>query len=203
MKSSIGIVLSILALVFSVFAIAIAHESLVINSEIDSFERLMSRNRRNSAASQMRKAQSELETRYAELAKAYLEHDLDAILAFRTEGYVIQLTDGSIMDSMQMHNQTHKAWEQIEKTSKMEYSILSLSVNDEDATVVVQQTWNRRQNTGEKVQEIETVMIHRDFWKNIAGQWRLRSSVDLDDKSVFVDGVELKKSSPFSSSLAK
>ncbi len=187
-----------------VFAITIAHESLVINSEIDSFERLMSRNRRNSVASQMRKAQSELEARYAEIAKAYLDQDLETILAIRTEGYTVQLTDGSILDSTQMQNQAQQTWEQIEKTTKMEYSILSLSVNFEDATVVVQQTWHRRQNTGEKVQSIETVMIHRDFWENVSGQWRLKSSVDLDDKSVIVDGVEMKKkSSTFSSSLAK
>ncbi|HJQ12031.1 MAG TPA: nuclear transport factor 2 family protein [Gemmatimonadaceae bacterium] len=131
----------------------------------------------------------ELERAYALNRKAFLDRDVDAVMALRTADYYTIAPDGQVRDREAMRQYTIGFLNGVVKWIDTRFDIDSLQMVNGDAVAIVRQYADRMGLRPDgQVHHIQTWVTQRETWRKTADGWKLRVVDQVHDQRRLVDG---------------
>ena len=131
----------------------------------------------------------ELEHAYALNRKAFLDRDVDAVMALRTPDYYTVGPDGQVRDREAMRQYTIGFLNGVVKWIDTRFDIDSLQIVNGDAVAIVRQYADRMGLRPDgQVHHIQTWVTQREIWRKTPQGWKLRVVDQVHDQRRLVDG---------------
>ncbi len=138
-----------------------------------------------------------LEAQYAKVAEAQKNKDIEAMRLLRTADFSVKTQNGETWDLEQSLNYSRRGFEQIESVIGLSNTIESLTINGDEAVVVVHQRFSRMQVKGGQLRKVETEARQRETWVNTPDGWKLKLIDDVRPGAWIVDGKRVDPSKPY------
>lgn len=138
-----------------------------------------------------------LEAQYAKIAEAQKNKDIEAMRSLRTADFSVKTANGETWDLEQSLNYLRRGFEQIQSVIGLSNTIESLTVNGDEAVVVVHQWFSRMQVKGGQLRKVETEARQRETWVNTPDGWKLKLIDDVRPGAWVVDGKRVDPSKPY------
>ena len=138
-----------------------------------------------------------LEAQYAKIAEAQKNKDIEAMRLLRTTDFSVKTQNGETWDLEQSLNYSRRGFEQIQSVIGLSNTIESLTVNGDEAVVVVHQWFSRMQVKGGQLRKVETEARQRETWVNTQDGWKLKLIDDVRPGAWIVDGKRVDPSKPY------
>jgi hypothetical protein len=138
-----------------------------------------------------------LEIQYAKLAEANKNKDLNAILALRVSDFSVKMPSGETWNYERSAAYSKAAFEQVQQTLNLTYTIDTIDLNDNEATAIIHQQWTRMQIKGGQLRRVETTAVQRETWVNTADGWKLKLIDEIHPGIWIVDGKRVDPSKPY------
>ena len=134
-------------------------------------------------------ARGELERAYAANRQAFLDKNVDAIMALRAPDFHTVNADGTQRDREAMRQYTIGLLNGITKWIELTTTIDSLEVQNDQAVVTMRQHLDRMALREDgKVHHIETWATQREIWKRTPEGWKLWQVDQVRDQRRLIDG---------------
>ena len=132
---------------------------------------------------------AELDRRYAENAAAFMNWDLQAIMAIRASDFQAVTPEGVTQDRAAMERYTQGLLNGIKKWNKLTQTIDSLDLAGDKAIVTMSQYLDRLAlRPDNQVHHVETWATQRETWIRIGSQWFLWRVDQVRNQRRLVDG---------------
>src|SRR5215813_8445238 len=138
-----------------------------------------------------------LEERYARIAEAQRNKDIDAMRALRTPDFTVDLPNGQRWDLEKSLNYSRAGFQQVQSNIRVSNTIESLDVHGDEAIAVVHQQWSRMQIKAGKLRRVDTEAIQTETWVNTKDGWKLKHIGDVKSGAWYVDGKRIDPSKPY------
>jgi ketosteroid isomerase-like protein len=133
----------------------------------------------------------QLERQYELNRQAFLNEDLDAIMALRTDDFHTVDANNQTRNRAGMRQYTEGLLNGIERWNDLTFKIDSLEIVDDEARAIVRQHLDRMALRPDgKVHHVETWATQREIWLRTPAGWKLRRVDSVRDRRRLVDGKE-------------
>lgn len=143
------------ALIITSAALAIAQDSQLQITRDKEFK-IKVKDDRTVARDKSKPVRRALEAQYAKVAEAQKNKDIEAMRSLRTADFSVKTANGETWDLEQSLNYSRRGFEQIQSVIGLSNTIESLTVNGDEAVVVVHQRFSRMQVKGGQLRKVET-----------------------------------------------
>jgi ketosteroid isomerase-like protein len=131
----------------------------------------------------------ELERAYTTNRQAFLDKNVDAIMALRTSDFHTVGPDGTQRDREAMRQYTIGLLNGIDRWIELTTTIDSLTVENDQAIVTMRQHLDRMAVREDgKVHHVETWATQRETWKRTPDGWKLWRVDQVRDQRRLIDG---------------
>lgn len=145
-----------------------------------------------------RDARGAVEARYAALAEAIRQNNVEKIPSFQAPNFSSSNPNGKTFDYAAMESYTRRLSSAIDSVVHIQNVIRSFELHGDKAVAEVCQEFSRMQRIGDgQPHRVDTSALQRETWVRRDGQWRRQRVEDVHGMRWFVDGVRVDPSKPY------
>lgn len=196
MKTLLSVALLALAFMCSITLKADAQENQLQVTQ-DKQEKVKVKGDRVVVRDKSKPVRRALEEQYAKVAEAQKNKDIEALRSLRTPDFTVKMPNGETWNLEQSLNYSKRGFEQVQSIVGLSNTIESLTVNGNEAVVVVHQQWSRMQMMKGKLRRVDTSAVQRETWVNTPEGWKLKLIDDIHPGAWVVDGKRVDPGKPY------
>lgn len=144
-----------------------------------------------------KEVRQQLELQYAKFVRATMEKDSVLACSLVHPDTKVYTANGEIWDAQQTCAYMILSYRLVDTTYKVSFTLDTIEVNGDTASVLIHQYWHRAQLKAGKIRDVETTADQWETWVKKDGAY-LRQKVDRVKPKIWkVDGKRVDPSKPY------